>query len=111
MLQAPLSIKYDMKLRSLILKTIYVPLDTTRIQGSSRMPPARLYPKANLTELNAWLGRCLKQKSGRNLALEISCRLLSTKVVLATFSKGGSLKLSSFIKWNKTPNILHVNSY
>lgn len=33
------------------------PPDTTRVQASSRMARARFDPRANLTELSAWLGR------------------------------------------------------
>ena len=69
-------------------------------QGSSRMARARFDATANLTELNAWLGRWLFEKSGRSLASNSSCSLLSNKVVSATFISGLGLQLSSST-WKK----------
>ena len=69
-------------------------------QGSSRTARARFDARANLTELNAWLGRWLFEKSGRSLARDSSCSLLSNKVVSATFISGLGLQLSSST-WKK----------
>lgn len=69
--------------------------------GSPRMARARFDAKANLTELIAWLGRWLLEKSGRSLAIDSSCSLFSNNVVSATFIRGQSLLLSSstWTKW------------
>lgn len=66
-------------------------------QGSSRMARAKFDARVNLTELNAWLGRWLFEKSGRSLASDSSCSLLSNKIVSATFIRGLGLQLSSSI--------------
>ena len=69
--------------------------------GSPRMARARFDARANLTELIAWLGRWLLEKSGRSLAIDSSCSLLSNNVVSATFIRGLRLLLSSstWTKW------------
>jgi len=81
-------------------------------QGSSRMARARFDATANLTELNAWLGRWLFEKSGRSLASNSSCSLLSNKVVSATFISGLGLQLSSstWEKWWQKKNRIKLIS-
>ena len=84
-------------------------------QGSSRTARARFDARANLTELNAdnaWLGRWLFEKSGRSLARDSSCSLLSNKVVSATFISGLGLQLSSstWKKWWQKKNRIKLIS-
>lgn len=75
--------------------------------GSPRMARARFDARTNLTELIAWLGRWLLEKSGRSLAIDSSCSLLSNNVVSATFIRGLSLLLSSstWTKWRQSYRI------